>query len=139
MYQILLITIALVAFIVLANRLLGNRGHKKAARKAREARLQRQALARKHPWRAVSCEGSGCSVVQELRGKRFLEREAPSLPLPGCGAAHCNCRYVHYDDRRRHQTDRRSLYGVKAELFEVSGQEERRQRHGRRSTDLAWG
>lgn len=41
-----------------------------------------------------------CDEVRELRGQRFLSREAPQLPLKGCGRADCTCRYEHYQDRR---------------------------------------
>ncbi len=56
---------------------------------------------------------NACEAVKKLEGKRFLAKEAPPLPLPGCGAAHCRCRYVHFRDRRG--DDRRSLY--KSPLF----------------------
>jgi hypothetical protein len=41
-----------------------------------------------------------CQQVRAIDGQRFLAGSAPQLPLPGCEAASCDCRYVHYDDRR---------------------------------------
>jgi hypothetical protein len=41
-----------------------------------------------------------CDEVRELRGQRFLSREAPQLPLASCGRTDCSCRYAHYQDRR---------------------------------------
>jgi hypothetical protein len=40
--------------------------------------------------------------------ERFLSREAPLLPLAGCTAKYCRCRYVHYEDRR--QRERRHFH-----------------------------
>jgi hypothetical protein len=42
-----------------------------------------------------------CPEAQALRGQRFLSREAPALPLRGCGTVKCTCRYEHYEDRRK--------------------------------------
>jgi hypothetical protein len=47
-----------------------------------------------------------CDAVKRIGEMRFLSGEAPQIPLPGCDAAHCSCRYVHHKDRR-HQ-DRRN-------------------------------
>jgi hypothetical protein len=47
-----------------------------------------------------------CDAVKVIGTKRFLPGEAPAVPLPGCDAAKCTCRYVHHDDRRH--SDRRS-------------------------------
>jgi hypothetical protein len=54
-------------------------------------------------WQAVSIvPGAGaCTVVQELRGKRFLTRAAPRLPLAECNNQdQCQCKYKRYTDRR---------------------------------------
>jgi hypothetical protein len=42
-----------------------------------------------------------CAAAQALSDRRFLSREAPALPLPGCDSGRCQCRYEHYDDRRK--------------------------------------
>ena len=42
-----------------------------------------------------------CEAVSSLRGRRFLSTEAPKLPLATCDVATCECRYEHYQDRRR--------------------------------------
>jgi hypothetical protein len=47
-----------------------------------------------------------CEAVKKLKGKRLLSKAAPSLPLPECGAANCQCWYEHFADRRI--DDRRS-------------------------------
>ena len=43
-----------------------------------------------------------------LETQRFLSSEAPLLPLAGCTEKACQCRYVHYADRR--ERDRRHPY-----------------------------
>lgn len=42
-----------------------------------------------------------CAEAYALRDRRFLSREAPVLPLAGCGSPTCECRYEHHDDRRK--------------------------------------
>jgi hypothetical protein len=52
-----------------------------------------------------------CSAARNLTGQRFLASEAPRLPLPGCDAAVCECRFTHHEDRRSGK-DRRSPFGA---------------------------
>jgi hypothetical protein len=62
-----------------------------------------------NPYHAVSIEtGSrACAAAQAIEGQRFLSTAAPMLPLKGCGSTTCQCRYVHHNDRRNNQRDRR--------------------------------
>jgi len=54
--------------------------------------------------------GSGaCTAAMGLLGERFLASEAPQLPLPGCDAADCQCRFIHFKDRRS-KDERRNPY-----------------------------
>lgn len=62
-------------------------------------------------WHAVGIvtRPSACAAAQSCKGKRFLSSRAPRLPLTGCDAAECGCKYRHYEDRRdgprrEHQT-----------------------------------
>ena len=41
-----------------------------------------------------------CHSAKVLKGKRFLSREAPVLPLKNCMNGECTCHYAHHDDRR---------------------------------------
>ncbi|MGB5132449.1 MAG: hypothetical protein WBO00_07535 [Steroidobacteraceae bacterium] len=54
-------------------------------------------------WHAVSvkpCPGA-CVAAASNRQRRWLSREAPQLPLPGCTRPDtCRCTYQHHDDRR---------------------------------------
>jgi len=54
-------------------------------------------------WHAVAVKaGTGaCPAVVAGRNHRWLSREAPRLPLPGCTRPEgCNCTYEHHADRR---------------------------------------
>ena len=54
-------------------------------------------------WHAVSVKpGSGaCAAAGAGRHERWLSREAPQLPLPGCTRPDtCHCTYQHHEDRR---------------------------------------
>ena len=73
-----------------------------------------------------------CEAARQFGNMRFLCAKAPRLPLPECTAAVCNCRYVHYSDRRSGQ-DRRRIYDWNRERdLDVVN---RRSGRGRRSTD----
>jgi hypothetical protein len=54
-------------------------------------------------WHAVSvkpCPGA-CAAAAAGRHERWLSREAPQLPLPGCTRPDaCQCTYQHHEDRR---------------------------------------
>ena len=71
-------------------------------------------------------------VAQVGKEQRWLPYLAPRLPLPECDAAACNCRYVHYSDRRS-GLDRRATYDWTRER--ELGVVNRRSGRGRRSTD----
>ena len=56
----------------------------------------------RQPWHAVTiaAPASACGAAQACKGKRFLSRDAPRLPLAECDSTRCDCVYRHYDDRR---------------------------------------
>jgi hypothetical protein len=73
-----------------------------------------------------------CSAANDMAGQRFLASEAPSLPLPDCNAAGCECHFTHHEDRRSGK-DRRSPFtsgGVAAATGTFAG--ERRKGRDRR-------
>lgn len=74
-----------------------------------------------------------CAPAQALRDRRFLSREAPALPLPGCDSGRCQCRYAHFDDRRKGLRRAHDL----AVSIDGHGDTERRDRskRGRRKDD----
>jgi len=54
-------------------------------------------------WRAISVVpgGAACELALQLRGRRFLTRDAPRLPLTECNRQNeCQCKYLHLPDRR---------------------------------------
>ena len=75
-----------------------------------------------------------CSAVEELRGKRYLSREAPILPLKACDKATCQCRYEHYKDRRKGPRRTRD-YGVSIAGWEDGPEQRQNDARGRRKTD----
>jgi hypothetical protein len=92
------------------------------------------------PYAAVSIKPgmvSACDGALESGNKRYLLREAPTLPLAGCDQQHCGCRLVHHDDRRSDDADDRRIgIGLQSQLFGASGEADKRsRRRGRRSTD----
>ena len=57
-----------------------------------------------YAYRAVSVYSRTdcCEASARLESQKFLAAHAPTLPLGGCTqAAHCRCRYKHYQDRRQ--------------------------------------
>ncbi len=86
----------------------------------------------RHPWHAVTiiAPASACAAAQACKGKRHLSTEAPLLPLAGCDAASCVCRYRHFDDRRG--PSRREDKVAKANARD---QGNRRLSRGRRDSD----
>jgi hypothetical protein len=87
-----------------------------------------------NPYHAVSIASppKSCAAALEFKGKRFLSTEAPKLPLKGCMAATCTCRYAHHDDRRA--GPRRSSDTVRTQNQFFRG-DERRRAGGRRIND----
>lgn len=54
-------------------------------------------------WHAISVKpGTGaCPAATSGKQQRWLSREAPQLPLPGCTKPDaCRCTYQHHEDRR---------------------------------------
>lgn len=71
-----------------------------------------------------------CDAVRRIGAKRFLPDEAPEIPVPGCDAAKCACRYVHHEDRR--QGDRRNPFHIQASGPPASAEGDRRTKRDRR-------
>ena len=73
-----------------------------------------------------------CDAARSLVGRRFLAKDAPTLPLQGCAAAKCSCSFSKLTDRR---TEGRRLEhgGLSASLFlQNSRRKKRDRRHGHR-------
>jgi len=91
-----------------------------------------------NPFHAVSVHpaAGGCQAAMAIKGQRFLSEEAPELPLQGCTAENCHCRYAHHVDRRSGTGDRRLDFGTQQSTPAGSAQGERRVTIGRRESDL---
>lgn len=85
-------------------------------------------------WHAVSivARGAACEQAMALRDRRFLSKEAPRLPLPGCPFGdRCKCRYRHHADRRVGPRRSVDATGVRSTRTTT----ERRAGRGRRASD----
>lgn len=98
---------------------------------------------RVNPFSAVSVypAPSGCPAAKAVKGRRFLSREAPHLPLLDCHAEKCHCVYHHHADRRTGNGDRRAI-GSSTNFMLRGGNGNRRSSAGRRridkNGDLGW-
>lgn len=91
-----------------------------------------------NPYHAVSIMPGqrACKAVQKSMESRFLSSEAPGLPLKGCDAARCTCRYQHHADRRNDEPRREEDVGITTMNGSWNGRIERRRNgKGRRITD----
>ena len=88
-------------------------------------------------WRSVKIRPGlmSCASVTAISSQVFLSRDAPPLPLEGCGEKGCNCHYIFLDDRRN-GGDRRIDLSRLGDFFPAY-EGERRQVPGRRLADLA--
>ena len=59
---------------------------------------------------SIKFSGNACKAARDIAGQRFLSTDAPKVPLAGCDALECNCRFIHHKDRRIGK-DRRSPFG----------------------------
>ena len=102
--QWLILLILLVSLSVIAYQLL-------RAKRRRDSNASLQ----KNPYHCVSVEHGlyACATVRRMAETRYLSKDAPPLPLPTCGGnRRCQCRYVHFDDRR--VEERRTTFGRSA-------------------------
>lgn len=60
---------------------------------------------------SIKFDVNACNTAKEMAGRRFLASAAPRLPLPGCNALECRCRFAHHKDRRAGK-DRRSPFSA---------------------------
>ena len=88
-------------------------------------------------WHAVAIVGTAdaCKAAKACKDTRYLSVDAPRLPLAGCDASCCDCRYTHFEDRRRGA--RRAAEKTGAAPKRVSANQ--RERKGRRPTDHGTG
>ena len=85
-------------------------------------------------WYAVSVVPGEecCKLVKMHLGTRWLSSEAPRLPVPGCDAMYCDCRYRHFDDRRTNVQRKQDRDGW---IRNFKGEDRRSKGRGRRESD----
>lgn len=128
MKELLLILIVVCVVFAIARR-------KKSGKKSRKVPTSDKAKA-PSLFAAVSIKPGKfpCDAAARILHKRYLTADAPPLPLADCDHARCDCLYVHHDDRREDENDRRLPNSLSERLFGQT-QKERRTRQGRRKTD----
>ena len=77
---------------------------------------------------SIRLDNNACTAAKEMQGERFLASDAPMFPLPDCDSPKCQCRFVHYKDRRA-RDDRRNPYQGSMGLG--TGKQKAEQRAGR--------
>lgn len=82
---------------------------------------------------------NACLAAQDLKDTPFLKSEVntPNLPLPECTqVSNCHCKYVHRDDRRSDENDRRTFSALRSTLYlNTEADEKRSHKRGRRAPD----
>ena len=139
-----LLIVALVAGVLLLLKIRASQSKSGAAlasgpRASRPKQRKKpvQQLALEDPaFRAVEIRpgSNACEAARELQGEIFLSRDAPLTPLQDCTAQKCNCKYVHYEDRRQ-EFDRRDPLEAGWRTREALGETNRRSRRPRRKSD----
>jgi hypothetical protein len=134
---ILVVIVSCVAVLVYPRLHRSHRSRRHAARTTPAVNAADQR--RFHPFQAVSvCSVSGgCRAAEQMLHKRFLVKQSPTIPLPGCKAQDCKCRYVRHHDRREKPRGRRLTLQRKGGIYDREGLRERREEPGRRKTDWA--
>lgn len=91
-YLIGIVVIALaIAYVILRKR--------KSDSNVRPDESQEPAGKPDSTFHAVSLKFS-TSAAKDMGGRPFLSGVAPRIPLPGCDANECRCKFVHHSDRR---------------------------------------
>jgi hypothetical protein len=122
-----LIAVAVLIALAFWWRQHGKRQHPRASR-------ARDLAGTSNDYRCVELRypGDACDAVKRIGAKRFLPGEAPGIPVPGCDAARCTCRYAHHEDRRH--DDRRHPFAQQASEPPSSAGGERRTKKDRRKS-----
>ena len=88
-------------------------------------------LAQSEAYYSVTITRAGCPASTQLISRCFLFQDAPSLPLPNCGADKCTCEYLGVLNRRK--IDRR----VSERRTSIRMDDDRR-KTGRRKGEGLW-
>jgi hypothetical protein len=138
----LIILLIIVATIVAVLLWRAKKGNALNSRTKGIVKTKKRSPQPRNPYKATSIifNDDACDAVKSIGAKRFLdaERVIPPLPLPGCDAQECSCRYERHKDRRTFSEDRRNPSPLHSDLRESVGETNRRQKkRGRREDDWA--
>jgi len=133
--KIVLLLIVVVLAVVVFRFLRSSSGSSSGASAARRRVGTQKATGTAYHAVSVSCGPNACEQALALVGKRFLSGEISHFPLPDCTSGDCQCKFVHYDDRRGVEGDQRAPTALRSELYSTSGRPERRSGGGRRRKD----
>ena len=127
------ITASLLALVALLAAFLLVRRTQKSIKNRPDPKSSTRSLAsqpQNTKYHAVSIRvgGKACSAAKEMQGERFLASDAPMFPLTDCDSPKCQCRFVHYKDRRA-RDDRRNPY--RGNVGTGTGNQKVEQRAGR--------
>jgi hypothetical protein len=75
----------------------------------------------------IRIRSRACRAARALEGQRLLSKEAPALPLPGCTAAQCSCKFTKWSDRRS-EGRRLEHGGLSASIFLANNRRTKRDR-----------
>ncbi len=120
---LLLLVVGITAFIFLKNK------NEKVVATETVSHIKKYAAVRIKP------HEHACNAAFDYSHRVYLASEAPLLPLNDCDKSDsCRCGYVHYDDRRNANMQRR---GESITMTDVHSGRERRDetKHGRRKND----
>lgn len=111
-----------------------SRGTRQPSR-ASPVRVAKRALPADFHCVELRYRSDACDAVKRFEEMRFLSGKAPEIPVQGCDAAKCSCRYVHHEDRRH--SDRRSPVAYQPKSS--AGGERRIKRDRRRTAKSPFG
>lgn len=138
--KLIAFVIAVVVAVIVIMKLRGSsRPAARPASTSKTAKVARSTAPQSsNRFRAVSlqCDTGACDAALALGNKRFLPADLGPLPLADCNSPKCNCTYVHHDDRRSAEGDKRAPSALSTDLYHTSGKPERRTRKGRRESDF---
>lgn len=129
------IFLLLTAIAVIVGIFLWRRGRGRKERPARDNSVPSAPTGRS-PIR-FRAGANACNPAKQRAGELFQSNERPRLPLPGCQAQRCGCRFENVPDRRREQ--RRQQEERRETIRYEPDKGDRRKGDRRKSSADPWG
>jgi len=101
MNRILIVLLLAIVVLLIVRRVQSRQVVDEPAKKPSLEETQTLIAQKSTPYHAVSIQpgSEACRAARELKGRRFLSSEAPTLPLADCTLVDCQCHFVHHADR----------------------------------------